>query len=574
VPSASNTKSPGGAAAPPSRGSRQIFPLPAVDRERFSEEMAEYMCEAVSALNFLAGFTEADVPPAEAAEEVHAEVLARVEGLVQRAQRARAGAPSPQEAFRDLMRGRAGYDLDLTGVTLAPFHTDHVSLPEDLSGSPYITDLLGEGDRQLLEVAAEPLLRSADDAEEHLKYAPDRPYQDPVLSRQRRHYVRFIRRLDRLGMLRWRRDRIESIGLFFVYKKDKVQRRMILDARRSNCHFGTPPGVDLLTSEGLGDIEIDTTCTTEHNENFFELTVSTADIDNCFHRYIMPEWMSAYFAYPPLTGKEANKTGSKIDGQPVLHNEMLYPCARPLPMGFTWSLYLAQRAGERQGTLCPRLASSTLFNDRQRPLLIRLRPDTYDQLWHFVYVDNFGVIGRSHEGVRQALEGLCDVMSSQGLVMHEKELSSNSVEVLGVTLDCASRCTRASGKRFWRVRGALRYLLWKGRCTGSCLEVIVGHCTFLGLIRREILSVFHTVYAFMEANYNIVSQLWVSVREELAAFLGLTFFLESGWERHWNSAAMASDASLTGWGLARSWWHPCQVAEVGRVRERDRFRRT
>eukprot|EP00974_Lingulodinium_polyedra_P010990 1057887-Lingulodinium_polyedra.AAC.1 len=36
---------------------------------------------------------------------------------------------------------------------------------------------------------------------------------------------------------------------------------------------------------------------------------------------------------------------------------------------------------------------------------------------------------------------------------------------------------------------------------------------------------------------------------------------------------MVSGASLHGWGLASSHWHPWQVAEVGRIRERDRFRR-
>eukprot|EP00974_Lingulodinium_polyedra_P061150 5898169-Lingulodinium_polyedra.AAC.1 len=58
--------------------------------------------------------------------------------------------------------------------------------------------------------------------------------------------------LDGLGLVRWRRDAVVSIGVFFVLKKYQYHLRMILDARRSNCYFSSPPKVELLTSEGLG----------------------------------------------------------------------------------------------------------------------------------------------------------------------------------------------------------------------------------------------------------------------------------------------------------------------------------
>eukprot|EP00959_Pyramimonas_sp_CCMP1952_P419552 8787822-Pyramimonas_sp.AAC.1 len=54
---------------------------------------------------------------------------------------------------------------------------------------------------------------------------------------------------------------------------------------------------------------------------------------------------------------------------------------------------------------------------------------------------------------------------------HELEISEGEVEALGVTLDAG---------------GLLRRRL----VTGQAAEIIVGHCTFAGLIRRESLSIF------------------------------------------------------------------------------------
>ena len=78
------------------------------------------------------------------------------------------------------------------------------------------------------------------------------------------------------------------------------------------------------------------------------LSVATADIDYCFHRLIMPEWMSAYFAYPSVSGWESGFEGRLLDGVAVNAGEVLFPCGWALPMGFSWSLHLAHRANERQ----------------------------------------------------------------------------------------------------------------------------------------------------------------------------------------------------------------------------------
>ena len=45
-------------------------------------------------------------------------------------------------------------------------------------------------------------------------------------------------------------------GAFFVKKSDAEKIRLIIDARGTNAKFKTPPGVDLLTSDGFSRVEM------------------------------------------------------------------------------------------------------------------------------------------------------------------------------------------------------------------------------------------------------------------------------------------------------------------------------
>ena len=64
--------------------------------------------------------------------------------------------------------------------------------------------------------------------------------------------------------------------------------------------------------------------------------------------------------------------------------------ASNLPMGFTWSLFFAQRNLEHQISKAPGMDSSTLFNDGTGPLVID--PSKPLAVSHWVYVDNLGLI--------------------------------------------------------------------------------------------------------------------------------------------------------------------------------------
>ena len=60
---------------------------------------------------------------------------------------------------------------------------------------------------------------------------------------------------------------------------------------------------------------------------------------------------------------------------------------------------------------------------------------------------------------------------------------------------------------------------------------------------------------------------WISARAELEAFVGVMILTESDWTRPPLSGVLASDASLTGYEVAQSFWSFSDVAAVGRVLE-------
>ena len=102
--------------------------------------------------------------------------------------------------------------------------------------------------------------------------------------------------------------------------------------------------------------------------------------------------------------------------------------------------------------------------------------------------------------MKDAVGTLSDQLTAVGLLTHEQEIGGRTLDVLGVSLDFDGKFSRATGRRLWRVRGAIQHLLRKRKCSGRCLEALLGHCCFLGLIRREVLSVFCASYAFCRAH--------------------------------------------------------------------------
>ena len=278
--------------------------------------------------------------------------------------------PTARQALRDLLRGRSAYGGEAADQVLAPFRHNLVSLPASSESSPAVIDLVGDRCRQLLEGDGERILRAEAEVEQLLDEGIG-SYSDPLLVGSKGRYARFVRSLRSRGLLRFGRWAHERVGIFFVWKKGRQAMRLILDCRRANAWFIRPPHTALLTSEGLGNLEVDLFDGDAVEAEAAALkgvafSVGVADVRDAFHRLLMPAWMSRYFGLPPLTAREAGVTGEVIDGIPAAASDLIWPLARPLPVGFTWSLAICQDSVERLCARTPCLQGVPLLRDRGR----------------------------------------------------------------------------------------------------------------------------------------------------------------------------------------------------------------
>eukprot|EP00974_Lingulodinium_polyedra_P049704 4779807-Lingulodinium_polyedra.AAC.1 len=60
------------------------------------------------------------------------------------------------------------------------------------------------------------------------------------------------------------------------------------------------------------------------------------------------------------------------------------------------------------------------------------------------------------------------------MLTRDQEIAEGGGEALGCLLDSPARATRITGKRRWRLDGALRWALRRRRISGEQLERLVG----------------------------------------------------------------------------------------------------
>ena len=72
------------------------------------------------------------------------------------------------------------------------------------------------------------------------------------------------------------------------------------------------------------------------------------------------------------------------------------------------------------------------------------------------------------------------------------------IDALGWSLDGEQCLVRPTVRRKWKLWISLSVALHRNSLSSKQLEVLVGHCTFLSLIRRQGLSALHAVYAYIQ----------------------------------------------------------------------------
>ena len=131
-------------------------------------------------------------------------------------------------------------------------------------------------------------------------------HTDAMLSRRPKEYAKLIKHCLKVGLLRLTSFCISELGIFFVSKKNGTL-RLIVDCRKTNALFLDPPGVDLVTGEGLSNIELGEEIHFGEEGPFsaaqlgehFRLAMGVADVSDCFHRCRLEGELCHYFAGLP-----------------------------------------------------------------------------------------------------------------------------------------------------------------------------------------------------------------------------------------------------------------------------------
>jgi hypothetical protein len=172
-----------------------------------------------------------------------------------------------------------------------------------------------------------------------------------------------------LGMVDFTTKPAVVNGVFGVPKGDDAI-RLIIDARPANLVFIDPPKVDLPTPDLVARLAVPPGET---------LYVAKVDLDNFYHRLLLPEWMRPYFALPAIRASDVGlveEFGGDVE---------MFPCCKTLPMGWSHSVFVAQRSHEYF------LDTSTGLRPQDR---ITLSNDfAVDRDRHQVYIDDVNLFG-------------------------------------------------------------------------------------------------------------------------------------------------------------------------------------
>ena len=199
--------------------------------------------------------------------------------------------------------------------------------------------------------------------------------------------------------------------------------------------------------------------------------------------------------------------GRVVGGAVLGIDDQVDICWASLPMGFSWSLYFCQQAGEHRMSEVPGLRESVLLRDRGRPGVFSfVESDEPGEegtvlrgsgVCHYIYVDNLGVFSCDPPHTSSILSEAAGRFEEAGLLTHEHEVSVTSSRALGTHLDLEGLGVALAPARLWKVRQGVLYALSCRKLPGRVWEVLLGHLTFCALTNRSMMSVFRSIYAFI-----------------------------------------------------------------------------
>jgi hypothetical protein len=275
--------------------------------------------------------------------------------------------------------------------------------------------------------------------------------------------------------------------------------RLILDARKSNAYFRRPPGGNNSSFASLSNVRVPREKT---------LFISQCDVKDFFFRLQLPLGLEGYFGLPSISFSEAQSVFDVEELKLFGEDSSISPHFKVLPMGFSWSFYLAQEALR---TVVKRAVPDVRFiTDFCSP------PDLTDPSpVVMIYADNGNHVGLSADDVDRSRKKVEDELSRVGLATHEIMEATELATTLGGRIDGAGLRAGPTSARLQKIRGGLLAIV-KGRAiSGKDMEHMVGHILTIALISRLSMSIIQHCYDFIRDSYHHKIPVWKSVLTEL-----------------------------------------------------------
>lgn len=371
------------------------------------------------------------------------------------------------------------------------------------------------------------------------------------------NYQALLTMLFDRSMVAFRKDVHVTSGLFAVDKTDGLL-RMIADLRAANAMMRAPAKTELPNPDILRNLRA---------RRGRRLIVCGRDISNMYHRIRVPDWLIPWLAWPAV------RVGDLPFAVPGFNDPdtRVHPCLLSLPMGWSHSVFIAQKIHERVMEHYLHISRDDLFLKHNDLTLHECR------ILVAIYIDDTFFVCLNSDTNYKKLCGLVRryeyVLKRLGLpdkVSKRFGPSRGGVcETLGIQINADTLRFGVAPLKLEKLKLDTQRLLRPDVIvSGYELSSIVGKWTWAFLAKRGALSVFAAVYLFIGTLEDRSDKLWKSAQEELEVACQIAPLLFSQLDTPWSPNVYASDASSTGGGVV---WRPVDDSSLPALRCSTRF---
>ena len=237
------------------------------------------------------------------------------------------------------------------------------------------------------------------------------------------------------------------------------------------------------------------------------LYIAQSDIKDYFYSLGLPEDLQKFFCLPPLNTAELRAAGVPAECLPDSSNA--YPTFIVVPMGWSWAMWLAQRTHQHQAAIACNLDISRVIVDgRPSPSLSDGEPAILP------YADNLNVVGTDKSRVQKTKDIIVAHLRKLGFLVHEELDATDYAVSLGFLIDGKKGIVRPNPAKLGKVILCLEWLSSRPRVSGKIVERLIGHCVHFFMLRRELLSLFRSLYDFKATHLHHRTRLWTSASVE------------------------------------------------------------